>query len=65
MMTPPAASLCARGHVLELHAAIRRRETRAISLGHARLLQEVVLAAGVLVEIVEVDDAVVHVVRER
>ena len=56
----------ARGHVLELHAATRRRETRAVSLGHVRLLQEVVLVAVILVvEIVEVDDAVVIVVRER
>ena len=56
----------ARGHVLELHAATRRRETRAVSLGHVRLLQEVVLVAMILVvEIVEVDDAVVIVVRER
>ena len=61
------AVLSARGHVLELHATTRRRETRAVSLGYARLLQEVVLVVVVIlvVEIVEVDDAVVHVVRER
>ena len=61
------AVLSARGHVLELHAATCRRETRAVSLRHARLLQEVVLVVVVIlvVEIVEVDDAVVHVVRER
>ena len=60
------AVLSARGHVLELHAATCRRETRAVSLRHARLLQEVVLVTVILVvEIVEVDDAVVIVVRER
>ena len=60
------AVLVARGLVLEVHAAIRRREIRAVSLGHARLLQEVVLIAVILVvEIVEVDDAAAIVVRER
>ena len=61
------AVLSARGHVLELHATTRRRETRAVSLGYVRLLQEVVLVVVVIlvVEIVEVDDVVVHVVRER
>ena len=58
--------LVARGHVLELHATVRCREARAVSFGHVRLLQEVVpVVAILLVEIIEVDDPVVHVVRER
>ena len=56
------AILVARGHILELHAAIRRRETRAVSLGHLRFLQEVV-PVTIVIKVIEVDNVVVVLVN--
>ena len=55
----------ARGHVLELHAAMRRRETRAVTVRRLCFLQEVVLVTMLFIKVIEVDNAVVHVIRER
>ena len=55
----------ARGHVLELHAAMRRRETRAVTVRRLCFLQEVVLVTSLFIKVIEVDNAVVHVIRER
>ena len=58
--------LVARGHVLELHATVRCREARAVTFGHLCFLQEVVPAIFVFtIKVIEVDNAVVHFIRER
>ena len=57
--------LVARGHVLELHAAIRRRETRAVTVGRLCFLQEVVLVMILFIKVIEVDNAVVRLICER
>ena len=60
------AVLVARGHVLELHATVRCREARAVTFGHLCFLQEVVPAIMVFtIKVIEVDNAVVHFIRER